>query len=308
MRKEISLLIFSNTASAIGQITLSRPIAWLFVLILSVCLSVAGYAAFDYVRIKKAMPHSSYLETKIAGHLDTIEDQRKHIQALAGEVNVLKSKLVSLNQFEEKIRVIANIKKTPGQESLFGVGGTIPEDIDTTVALTTDHSSLIRDMHTQTEQLELASASQERGFGSLIRRLQDQQNLLASTPAIRPTDGWVTSGFGYRTSPFTGQRVFHKAVDIATREGTPVVATADGVITFTGSKGLLGKIIAIDHGYGMITRYAHLNKILKNLGAAVKRGDRIGLVGMTGRTTGPHLHYEVHLNGIPVNPKRYILN
>jgi len=95
-------------------------------------------------------------------------------------------------------------------------------------------------------------------------------------------------------------------VDIATRKGTPIVATADGVVTFAGAKALMGRMIVIDHGHGMVTRYAHISKALKKRGDAVKRGDTIALVGNTGRSTGSHLHYEVHLNGIPVNPATYI--
>ena len=133
-------------------------------------------------------------------------------------------------------------------------------------------------------------------------------DLLASTPAIRPTKGWKTSGFGYRVSPFTGLKEFHKGVDIATRKGTPIIASADGVVTFAGTKGMMGRVITIDHGHGMITRYGHLHKALKKRGDAVKRGEKIALVGSSGRSTGPHLHYEVLLNGLPVNPEKYILN
>jgi len=308
MRKTISLLILSNTTSLKRQITLSKPLAWFSALLLTLCVLVVGFVIVDYSRIKKAMPHSRYLETKIDHQLSTLNDQRQHIQALAGEINALKTQLVVLNQFEERIRIIANIKKTPGQESLFGVGGTVPEDIDGDLPLAADHASLIRGMHEQAKQLDLAATTQEQGFNTLIQHLQNQQNLLASTPAIRPTNGWVTSDFGYRTSPFTGQRVFHKALDIGAREGTPVVASANGIVTYTGNKGLLGKIITIDHGHGVFTRYGHLNDIVVKSGALVKRGDKIGTVGATGRTTGPHLHYEVHLSGVPVDPKRYILN
>lgn len=308
MRKKLSLLILSNTTSSIRQITFSKPLVWFSSLLLMICLIVTGIIVIDYSRLRVSMPRSRYLKSEITSHLNTIQVQREHIQGLGDEINALKSKLVTLNQFEEKIRIIANIKEAPGQESLFGVGGHILEDIDTRIQLAEDHSSLLRDMHEQTKHLAIVSTSQEQGFQSLIQHLQNKQNLLASTPAIRPTDGWVTSGFGYRISPFTGQRVFHKALDIAAREGTPVVASADGIVTHAGANGLLGKVIAIDHGHGMITRYGHLNKTEKRPGEKVKRGDRIGLVGTTGRTTGPHLHYEVYLNGIPVNPKKYILN
>ena len=101
---------------------------------------------------------------------------------------------------------------------------------------------------------------------------------------------------------------FHKGLDIAARQGTPILATANGKITFADSKGQLGKVVFINHGHGIVTRYAHLSKILKKEGDIVKRGDKIALMGNTGRSTGPHLHYEVRLNGVPVDPKKYILN
>jgi murein DD-endopeptidase MepM/ murein hydrolase activator NlpD len=174
--------------------------------------------------------------------------------------------------------------------------------------LTQKHNSLLRGMHEQVEQLNLATINQEQSFGTLFKYLKDQQNLLASTPAVRPTSGWTTSRFGYRTSPFTDRREFHKGYDIANRLGTPITATADGVVSFTGPKGSLGKMVVIDHGHGMVTRFGHAHKILVKRGDAVKRGDTIALMGNSGRSTGPHVHYEVHLNGLPVNPEKYILD
>ena len=163
-------------------------------------------------------------------------------------------------------------------------------------------------MHDQVQQLDRASKGQKNAFESLLESLENQRNLLACTPAIRPTNGWTTSRFGYRMSPFTGLREFHKGLDIANRKGTPVHTTADGVVAFIGNKGLLGKVIVVDHGHGMVTRYAHIDKALKKRGERVKRGDFIATIGNSGRTTGTHLHYEILVNGVPVNPEKYILN
>jgi len=308
MRRTISLLLLSNASSSIRQISFSKPALWCISTGFFICLLTAIGIGIDYFHLRTDAPRSRVLESELEGHQLTIANQRKHIQELGSDINTLKSELTELKQFEDKIRIIANIKRTSGQESLFGIGGNIPEDINTSVSVTEDHSSLVRHMHEQTDQLDVASADQEAQFRFLVEELQDQQNLLASTPAIRPTTGWITSGFGYRTSPFTGQREFHEAIDIATQEGTPVISSANGVVTFAGNKGLLGKVLIVDHGYGMVTRYGHLKKTTKKPGEKVKRGDQIGLVGISGRTTGPHLHYEVHLNGIPVNPNKYILN
>ncbi len=123
-----------------------------------------------------------------------------------------------------------------------------------------------------------------------------------------PTRGWTSSRFGYRASPFTGKREFHKGIDISARMGSPVVATADGMVAFSGLDRGYGRTIVLKHGYGLKTRYAHLKRILVKKGQFVKRGEIIGLVGNSGRSTGSHLHYEVHLNGVPVNPMKYIID
>jgi murein DD-endopeptidase MepM/ murein hydrolase activator NlpD len=299
----------NNTGSSARQITVPRSIAWMVSLLLVVCLIFLGWAVLDYIHLATNLPEIHSLSARLSDYKDTIQSQRKHIQQLANDIDSVKSKLISLNQFEEKIRIIANIQKASDDEdSMFGVGGSFSEELETNIPLTSDHSSLLREMHEQVEQLDVASNNQETTFNSLITGLQEKQNLLASTPAIQPTQGWIASGFGYRTSPFTGHRVFHSAIDIANQEGTPIIATANGVVTFAGKEGLLGNLIVIDHGYGMVTRYGHLNKIIKKRGESVMRGDTIGFMGSTGRTTGPHLHYEVRLNGVPINPKNYILN
>jgi murein DD-endopeptidase MepM/ murein hydrolase activator NlpD len=141
----------------------------------------------------------------------------------------------------------------------------------------------------------------------LFQYLEDQKVLLASTPSIWPTKGWLSSRFGYRISPFTERKEMHKGIDISSRLGTPVIAPADGVVISSGRNGSFGKMVSIRHGNGFLTKYAHLQKILVKKGQAVKRGEKIGLVGKTGRSTGPHLHYEVHLKGVPLNPLRYIV-
>jgi len=305
--KKVSFFILGYTGSTVKQFTVSRR----FLCIGSVCFSFllifSTLILYDYLHLKTTY-NKPALEDKIAKQSDEIVNQRRQIQEFASEINTLKTNLVKLNSFEKKIRIIADIGETGGQDNLFGVGGSIPEDLDARLPLTEKHDSLIREMHEQTRQMNQASNLQQDVFESLYKDLDSQRNLLSSTPAIRPTKGWTSSRFGYRTSPFTGLREFHKGLDIANRKGTPVIASADGIITFAGRNGFLGKTVKIDHGHGMVTRYGHLQKMLKKRGERVKRGDVIALMGNTGRSTGSHLHYEVFLNGIPVNPKKYILN
>ena len=312
MRKKISFVVLGSSGAPAKQVCTSKSSIYIFGVVLLSLIAGVGYIVYDYYNLRDTTSHLQNREIYLSSQLEEIQIQRKQIQDFANEINLLKSNLVAINSFEKKIRIIANIEKTKMSDNIFGVGGSIPDDLDAEIPLKEKHNSLMRDMHEQIEQLSMASANQQEDLESLLRSLEDQQNLLASTPAIRPVSrdvsSWITSRFGYRKSPFTGRREFHKGYDIASRQGTPLQATADGVVTFAGKKGLYGNFIVIDHGHGLITRYGHCQKVLKKRGDKVKRWETIALMGNTGRSTGPHVHYEVHLNGIPVNPVKYILN
>ncbi len=145
-------------------------------------------------------------------------------------------------------------------------------------------------------------------FRFILKHMHEQRDLMAHTPSFHPTKGLVIARFGYRKSPFTGQKEFHRGLDIANQKGTSVVAAANGTVAYTQDMGVLGNVMAIDHGYGLLTRYAHLGKFLKKKGDPVKKGEVIAELGDTGLTTGPHLHYEVHVNGTPADPVKYILD
>ncbi len=312
MRKKISFVILSSSGAPAKQICTSKSSLLLFGIVLMGVFAAVGYIVYDYHNLREATSQLQDRDLRIASQLEEIGHQRKQIQQFASKINALKSKLLALNSFEKKIRIIANIEKPNGSEGLFGVGGSIPEDLDAQMPIKEKHYRLMRNMHEQIEEIGQASIGQQEELESLLKSLEDQQNLLASTPAIRPLSEdakyWVTSRFGYRKSPFTSRRELHKGLDIASSKGTPILATADGVVTFAGKKGLLGMTIVIDHGHGIKTRYGHNYKLLKKRGDKVKRWESIALMGSTGRSTGPHTHYEVHLNGIPVNPEKYIMN
>ncbi len=307
MHRKISFFILSYTGSTVKKLTVSRRFLGMIGTCVAIFAILAGFVVYDYYNIRTTF-NKQELESKVANQNNEITTQRQQIKKFADEINTLKSKLVDLNNFEKKIRIIANIEKPADHNNIFGVGGSVPEDLDSEIPLKEKHNSLMREMHSQTLELNLASINQEKGFESLYKYLESRQNLLSSTPSIRPTKGWISSNFGYRTSPFTDLREFHEGLDIANQKGTPIIATADGVVTFTGSKALFGRMIKIDHGYGMVTIYGHLQKLLKKRGDSVKRGDIIAQMGDSGRSTGSHLHYAVLLNGVPVNPKKYILN
>ena len=142
----------------------------------------------------------------------------------------------------------------------------------------------------------------------LLSTLSQQKSLLNSVPALSPVKGWITSGYGKRVSPFTGKIAMHSGVDVAAPVGTPILAPADGVVIFSGAKVGYGNFIMIAHGYGIVSRYGHNHQNMVQPGQKVSRGDQIATVGMTGRTTGPHLHYEVVVDGQTENPRKFILD
>ena len=139
-------------------------------------------------------------------------------------------------------------------------------------------------------------------------RLEEQGRILASTPTIAPVLGLITDGYGRRKDPFTGRLAFHRGLDISARRGTPINAPADGVVVFAGRNGGLGRTVRISHDFGFTTVYGHLDTISVEAGDLVQRGQQIGLLGNSGRSTGPHLHYEVHEDGVAKNPLYYILD
>lgn len=148
----------------------------------------------------------------------------------------------------------------------------------------------------------------EKKIHALDQFLLDKESILMSTPTILPTNGWITSYFGHRLSPTQGVLKMHEGLDFGAPYGTNIIAAADGVVTYSGKKSGFGYFVQIDHGYGMETIYAHSQKIFTTNGQRIKRGDLIAQVGSTGRSTGPHLHYEVRVNGIAVDPLYFVLN
>lgn len=150
------------------------------------------------------------------------------------------------------------------------------------------------------------TGSLEESLERLDGAFAQRAHILATTPSGMPVDGWFSHGYGWRKDPFTGERQFHRGIDIVADAGTPVTAPADGVVSRALRVADLGKTIDISHGTGFVTRYAHLSEILVRPGQRVHRGDVIGHVGSTGRSTGPHLHYELFRDGRRINPWKYL--
>ncbi|HCP47367.1 MAG TPA: peptidase M23 [Deltaproteobacteria bacterium] len=169
-----------------------------------------------------------------------------------------------------------------------------------------DLEALLDDLDRRTQTLEDRTIREEESLQEVRAYLDDRTSLLRANPSTWPVRGWLTSGFGWRRNPVLGTRRLHTGLDIAAPRGTPVIAPADGHVVFAGYHSAYGNLVVIDHGYGITTKYAHTSRVLVRAGQRVQRGDVLARVGNTGRSTGPHLHFEVHKDGVPTNPMRYL--
>ncbi|MCB9481690.1 MAG: peptidoglycan DD-metalloendopeptidase family protein [Desulfobacteraceae bacterium] len=278
---------------------------------LVVFISGAMFLTYDYISVKKSDLQLLKVQKDLERKKELIESQRNRLHYFAEEINSIRDNLVKLDKLEEKIRIIADLgKKNDNRDDngIFGIGGIMPEPIDSRIGLDNSHSSLVREMTENSDLLKNVSDVKIESMEELLGSLEAKRSMLASTPAIRPAKGWITSPFGYRDSPFTGKKEFHEGYDIANRKGTSIIAPADGIVSFVGKRGLLGNAVLIDHGHGIITKYGHLDEALVKAGQKVKRGHQIAKMGNSGRSTGPHLHYVIYVNGRPVNPEKYILD
>jgi murein DD-endopeptidase MepM/ murein hydrolase activator NlpD len=254
----------------------------------------------DYVRARIQLTELDYLRSET-------RQQHEQLTEYTEQLSMISENLERISGFDRKLRVIANLDPAD-PIPLPGIGGIDGELIDVSelTGLTRDRRH--RRMLDSLSHLSEAASAQAESMAQLAAHLEDQTTRLRSTPSLSPTKGWVTSAFGYRTSPFTGTREFHRGLDIAGRLGTPVYAPADGVIRFAGERRALGNSVTLKHGYGVESIYGHMKEITVKRGQKVARGQQIGSLGSTGRSTGPHLHYQVQVNGVPVNPRNYILD
>ena len=308
MKKKLTLLLFDATGTPLKQTTIPRMLFPMAAMIFMAAAIALYLGISDYLRLRTEVKDVPRLRSSLLAQEELVVQHQNQIVAFSNKIKSLNTQLAELGDFEKKIRIIANLDPGNDGSSIFGVGGSDPEDLDPSRMMEQDYQELVRDMHVEINEIDLASHNQKNSFSSIFSQLEGKRNLLAATPSIRPLKGWISSRFGYRESPFTGRREFHRGLDIATHAGSPIIAPADGIVTYAGSKGLMGKMVAIEHGFGMVTRYGHTQDILKKKGDRVKRGETIALVGNTGRSTGPHLHYEIRLNGVAVNPMNYFFN
>ena len=300
-KDHFNILIFGQKTSKTQHLRIHKKTFKIGLYLLAFCLLATIFFFCDYIQVRKKGFELAKLRYET-------EEQRTKIHFFSSKIEDLEKQLARLKDFDKKIRIIANLEKEGGTTSFVGMGGPSPSDVREKLKAEQDETGLVQQMRTDVERLKSEAVSQEESLSELEKLLLTKKDMLTHTPSIWPVHGWVTSGFGFRTNPFTGLNQMHEGLDISNRQGTLVIAPADGIVSATGKDFSYGNVVVISHGFGLTTRHNHLSKILVGAGQRVKRGDKIAEVGTTGKSTGPHLHYEVRINGIPVNPARYILD
>jgi murein DD-endopeptidase MepM/ murein hydrolase activator NlpD len=293
-----TVLVLSDAATAPRKLHISKRVA--AVLASVFCLVCLGFSFFvyEYVNLNVRMLELKHLRQEAGAQ-----------SAMAEKMRQLEGEISKVRELDQRVRVAIGLDKTEVSSTVLAQGGA---DSETRNALRDAMAQragrlmdwVMGDLTTLAQEI----ASREQSLRELQTHLDKKTAVLAATPTILPTKGLVTAGFGYRKSPFTGKREFHEGMDIAALPGTPVVATADGIVRFAGPAASYGNVVFIDHGHGFATAYGHNSTIRVHARQRVRRGEIIAYVGNTGRTTGPHVHYEVHLDGVASNPMKYAVD
>jgi murein DD-endopeptidase MepM/ murein hydrolase activator NlpD len=300
----VNIILVSDSLAKSRSVTLSQT----QVLLIAFGILLAGFVlatATYMVTMKFAVDlRNPYLRTLLAAlHQDELKraeaETRDNLNALAAKVGELQARILRLDAFGQRLAKAAGIK---GEEFRFdekpGQGGPAP--------LAGRELSM-----TEFEQLlaQMSRTLDDRGdkLGVLDSMLLDDRLARKTIPTTMPVAmGYYSSNYGYRLDPITGRNTFHTGVDLIAPHGTPVMAAAGGVVSTVARVAEYGNIVDVDHDNGLTSRYAHLHKALVKVGDVVMKGQPIALVGSTGRSTGPHLHFEVRENGIPLNPNKFL--
>jgi murein DD-endopeptidase MepM/ murein hydrolase activator NlpD len=283
----------------------------LFVFSLLAGSSLLGFLTFDYLSLRNARQTLSQTQSENQGlkgearvlsrNLEDVRNSLQRVRDYTAKLGELTQAKVQVLKKETGIGPLTDEEHKIQQRVAAGTQSFIPAGLNL-------DKLVFRPLFGQMRTLEDEANQQALALQQLLSTLSQQKTLLASIPSITPVNGWITSGFGHRVSPFTGEKSMHRGLDIAAPVGTPITAPASGVVIFSGTKDGFGNFIMIAHGYGIVTAYGHNHQNMVTVGQQITRGDAIATVGMSGRTTGPHLHYEIIVDGNPDNPKKFILD
>lgn len=296
----LTLMLFSGQAASVRRIVIPRPRLRKILWGAGAIAVLIPLLSIDYIRLRSMASEHDRLREEASL-------QREEIEAYASHMERISDQLVRVGRLDRKLRVMTDLEPE-APLPLPGIGGVDGDGLEPIAVAALTRRGRRLAMTEGLKELQEAATLHEKRLEELVGHLQDKTARLAATPSIAPAKGWITSAFGYRTSPFTGRREFHRGLDIAARKGTPVVSPAEGRVRQVKDHRTLGKAVIVRHGYGVETIYGHLSEVRVKPGETVSRGQTIALMGNTGRSTGPHVHYQVQVNGVPVDPRNYILD
>jgi murein DD-endopeptidase MepM/ murein hydrolase activator NlpD len=300
-QKFFTVLVLPDATAKIRKFHITKRAITVLSSVLAVAFVAFGFFIHQYITINLQLLELGRLRREVKAH-----------DAMVDRLLQLEKDLTQVRELDGRLRLAVGLPGPgrggpAGQEA--GVGG-IHQNVAKALeeAIRNDKLSVMERMSQELERLSQQIAQRHTSLTQLHGHLEERRSVLGATPTIWPVRGLVTSGFGYRYSPFTGAREMHDGLDISAPHGTPIVATADGVVAYAGHLAAgYGNVIYLDHGHGFFSFYGHNSRNLVATGGRVKRGQIIGLVGNTGRSTGPHVHYSVRHKGVWVNPAKYIV-
>ncbi len=294
--RRYSFLILPEHEGAVRQVNLSRRVLFGGAVVLGICVVLATLYLVDVATGRAWRP----ADEKLARENAVL---REHLADMERQVAQLRGGLDEVLDFQQQVAVAADLPAMRADALAAGIGGR------TSVGALADLDPSRLELGAELDQLLRQARLQREGLTAILDTLRTRADARAHIPSICPVDGGVfTSSFGMRGDPFTGRQAFHRGVDFSLPTGSPVRATANGVVSVVGRDGGLGLIVAVEHGNGLTTVYGHLDSAGVTAGQRVQRGQVIALSGSSGRSTAPHLHYEVRVGDQAVNPLGYILD
>jgi hypothetical protein len=299
-RKRYSVIVVPEDKGRMRQIRISSGQIRAVIAGLGLILLLASFFAFGYLG-----------RSRDAAAMDQLRKENAYLWSRVAQLDssicIFQDQMTELVETEKNLRIMADLPPIDADVRKVGVGGHSGREAVFS-AEPVDGGERLPDLSlADIDRLLRQAKLEKQSFQEVESAFQDNIDRLQHTPTIWPVSGYISRGFGKHTDPFTGQYRQHEGLDIVNRVGAAVIATADGKVIKRGWQGDYGWMVVIDHGYGYQTAYGHLDSILIGKSERVKRGQTIATLGNSGRSTGPHLHYEVRVNGSPVNPYRYIL-
>ncbi len=298
MDRYFTFLYVRRGNAGVKSIKVRRTVAISGIILLLALFSVSVTLTIRYSGIKADSETITALRSEN-------DDLVRKLGEFESRVDGLKKQMNINFELQNRARLMANLDPISEDVWQVGVGGPDPGVMNVEIKVTDEIFSRFEN---DISRILRQSRLQKESYSEIIEILEKEADIRDCTPSIRPLNGgFLSSRFGRRMDPFSGRIAFHRGVDYFARSGTPVMSSANGVITMAKKNGSMGLTIEVNHGNGFKTKYAHLSKILVKRGQRIKRGEIIGLVGNSGRSTGPHLHYEVTFRKTHRDPLQYII-